>query len=95
MTKSFGWFGGAKLGEECTFDTRCRACKPNGDCDSCNTIDGRNIEAVSEYASTCDWCSELTHHDLMEMDPKTQLGYCGGCLHKLPKEIRARIKRSK
>lgn len=91
MIKSSAWFEEAQLGEECTYDTRCESCKPNGDCDRCNTIDGRNIEAVSEYASTCDWCGELTHHDLMEMDPGTQLGYCKECLPKLPKEIRERI----
>lgn len=94
MIKRSAWFRKAKPGSECTFDTRCASCRPNGDCDPCNTIDGRNIEAVSDYASTCDWCGELTHHDRMAMDPETQLGYCEKCLPKLPRKIRARIQES-
>lgn len=47
------------------------------ECDDC--IDGRFIEAVSEYASTCDGCGELTHHNLLTMDEETQLGYCYPC----------------
>ncbi len=39
-------------------------------------VDGRFIQEVSEYASTCDGCSELTMHDKMEIDEETQLGYC-------------------
>lgn len=89
--KSSVWFRGAKPGEDCTSDARCKDCKPNGDCDTCMTINGRWISEVSDYASTCDWCGELTHHDLMEMDPETQLGYCQECLPKLPEEIRERI----
>lgn len=92
MAESSPWFRAVRLGKECTSDTRCLTCKINGDCDSCNTIYGRNIEAVSDYASTCDWCGDLTHHDLMEMDPETQLGYCRGCLPKLPREIMERIR---
>ena len=41
---------------------------------------GRNIEVVNEYASTCDGCQELTSHELMEMDEKTQLGFCEECV---------------
>ncbi len=48
-----------------------------GECDDC--VDGRLIELVSEYASTCDGCGELTHHDHLEMNEKTQLGYCEKC----------------
>ena len=44
------------------------------DCDTC--IDGRDIEVVAEYASTCDGCCELTLHEAMYMDEQTQLGYC-------------------
>jgi len=47
------------------------------ECDDC--VDGRFIGAVCEYASTCDGCGELTSHDLMTMDEKTQLGYCEKC----------------
>lgn len=45
-------------------------------------ICGRTLEVVNEYASTCDGCSELTHHDLMVMDSKTQLGYCEMCIER-------------
>jgi hypothetical protein len=38
------------------------------------------MEAVNEYASTCDGCAELTMHEEMWMDPKTQLGYCEKCV---------------
>lgn len=38
--------------------------------------EGRFIEAVAEYASTCDGCGELTMHEAMTMNVKTQLGYC-------------------
>ncbi|KKM16619.1 hypothetical protein LCGC14_1684060 [marine sediment metagenome] len=46
--------------------------------------DGRWIEAVSEYASTCDGCGDLTMHENLLMDIETQLGYCPDCV----KEIR-------
>jgi formylmethanofuran dehydrogenase subunit E len=42
--------------------------------------DGRWIEAVSEYASTCDGCGELTMHENLEMNEVTQLGYCNECI---------------
>lgn len=45
------------------------------------TEDGRWIEAVNCYASSCDGCGELTSHDEMTMDEKTQLGYCWECMH--------------
>ena len=41
---------------------------------------GRNIEVVNEYASTCDGCQELTSHELMEMNDRTQLGFCEVCV---------------
>jgi len=43
-------------------------------------VDGRWIDAVAEYASTCDGCSELTMHDSMEMDHETQFGFCERCM---------------
>jgi|GEM_PF-2896607 len=56
----------------------CPLWRPNQEeCDDC--VDGRFIEAVSEYASTCDGCGELTHHNLLTMDEETQLGYCYLC----------------
>jgi hypothetical protein len=78
-TPSNEWYRQTKLGKECNHDTHCENCKPNGDCDSCDTIDGRWIEAVNQYASTCDGCGELTMHITMTMDKKTQLGYCEKC----------------
>ena len=42
-------------------------------------IDGRWIDAVEEYAQTCDGCNELTMNELMIMDEKTQLSYCYEC----------------
>jgi hypothetical protein len=51
------------------------------------------MEAVNEYASTCDYCGELTSHTLMRMDPETQLGYCHDCVdsNELSPEIRERL----
>jgi len=85
------WFEKTELGECCSCETHCEECEPSGNCDSCDTIDGRCIEAVCEYASTCDNCGELTSHDEMEMDPETQFGYCLGCVPKLSQEIRDRL----
>lgn len=51
------------------------------ECDAC--VDGRDMQVVSEYASTCDGCQELTSHDLMVMDKNTQLGYCEECKSKI------------
>jgi hypothetical protein len=85
------WYKETKLGDGCGFDTHCENCDPNGDCDNCFTIDGRNVEAVCGYASTCDGCGELTSHEQMQMDPETQLGYCEECVPKLPAEIRNRL----
>lgn len=88
------WYDDTKLGEFCGLYTHCEQCRSNGDCDACNTIDGRFIEAVCEYASTCDGeCMELTHHDLLCMDPVTQLGYCQSCIPKLPKDIQDRLEK--
>lgn len=92
MEKTSAWFRETKLGKDCNLETHCALCPPSGDCDSCGTFQGRWISAVSDYASTCDGCGELTHHDLMEMDPLTQLGYCRECIPGLPKEIRERLK---
>ena len=92
MPKVSGWFRKTKLGEECTWETHCKNCRPNGDCDSCDTIDGRYMPAVNDYASTCDGpCMELTMHERMHMDPVTQLGYCDKCFETLPRRIKARI----
>lgn len=55
---------------------------PDNYCDTCECVlcnRGRSLEEVNEYASTCDNCGELTHHQEMEMDNKTQLGYCEKC----------------
>lgn len=83
------WHELTTLGEHCNFyaDTHCSMCEPDGTCDRCNTVEGRDIELVSEYASTCDWCADLTHHDNLTMDLVTQLGYCPKCLPKLPAHI--------
>jgi hypothetical protein len=87
------WFKVAALGDMCLPDppTRCPACEPSGICDPCGTVYGRFMEVVNEYASTCDWCADLTMHDQMRMDPVTQLGYCKKCVPKLPADIRARL----
>jgi hypothetical protein len=73
------WYKKATLSNFCSHDTRCASAEPDGNCDCCDTIDGRWITAVNEYASTCDLCGELTSHDAMEMDEETQLGYCESC----------------
>jgi hypothetical protein len=60
--------------------------------DVCDTIDGRYMPAVNEYASTCDGgCMELTMHELMIMDPVTQLGYCSECIPNQPDTVRGRL----
>ena len=93
MTQAISsWYQKTKLGEACGFDTHCLDCQPNGDCESCFSIDGRDVSLVSDYASTCDGdCQELTHHEHLTMDPETQLGYCYKCIPKLPPEIRKRL----
>ena len=60
---------------------RCDRCEPDGFCDSCETFEGRGIELICEYASTCDGCHELVHHDLQRTIPGSddQLGYCYNC----------------
>lgn len=62
---------------EFRYDNPEKYCK---NCESETCIDGRQIEAVNEYASTCDGCGELIHHDLLTMDEETQLGYCKECM---------------
>lgn len=85
------WYLSTYLGDLCTSDTHCKYCQPGGDCDRCDTIDGRFIEAVSNYASTCDGCGELTGHNQMTIDTQTQSCYCPKCVSKLPDEIRVRL----
>jgi hypothetical protein len=94
--KVLTWFEEAKLTDECNVDppTRCESCDPDGSCESCNTVYGRFMDAVNEYASTCDDCMEMCSHDQMTMDPKTQLGYCPICAPKQPKEVRDRYGQS-
>ena len=91
MSVSTSWFERTHLGDECVSDTHCGSCHRNGDCESCGTIDGRFMEEVNTYASTCDLCADLTLHEEMAMDPNTQLGYCKKCIPKLSLEIRERI----
>lgn len=84
-TKSWNWYKQAVPNDGhygCGPDTRCPQAEKNGNCDHCGTIDGRWMEAVNEYASTCDGCSKLAMHDGMVMDVKTQLGYCEKCVEK-------------
>jgi len=45
-------------------------------------VDKRFIGAVSEYASTCDYCSELSMHESMIIHDETQLGLCENCQRK-------------
>ncbi len=52
----------------------------NDNMDDEDEIDGRFMDRVNEYASTCDGCQELTSHDEMVMDKNTQLGYCPDCV---------------
>lgn len=88
------WYLQTELAPEargCTDSWHCEDCKPNGDCHVCETIDGRWVDAVNCYASTCDCCAELAHHDYQRMDPVTQLGYCPSCIDELPPDIKARL----
>ena len=82
MTESH-WYATARLDTECTNHNggvRCHDCDPDGFCDSCDTFEGRFIEAIQQYATTCDGCGELTHHDLQISDPEDEtLGYCETC----------------
>lgn len=68
--------------ETCSKNMHCSECKPDGDCDRCETIDGIVMEVVNNYASTCDHCHDLTMHVDMKMDPVTQFGYCPKCVKK-------------
>jgi hypothetical protein len=88
------WFEETKLGGGCDWETHCKDCDPSGNCDICGTIDGRFMEVVNEYASTCDGdCMEIHSHELLAMDTVTQLGYCEDCIPKLPVEIQKRLER--
>lgn len=96
MSKVSAWFKEVRLDSGpfagCTDNTRCPRATRNGDCEDCFTIDGRQMERVNEYASTCDGgCMELTMHKSMVMDPYTQLGYCQECIPKQTKEVRERL----
>lgn len=63
----------------------CECCQDitEEECNCDDYCEGRFIGEVCAYASTCDWCHELTMHENMEMDLRTQLGYCEEC-QKLP-----------
>ena len=88
------WYKQAKPGHLCGDKTRCPNAKKDGTCNSCNTVDGRFMNVVNEYASTCDGeCGEQHSHDHLTMDPVTQLGYCDKCIPLLPKEVRDRLER--
>lgn len=84
------WFESTMLGENCCFCEHCEDCEPNGVCHACNTVDGRFMDVVNTYASTCDGCSEMTDHHLLIEDKKTQLGYCWSCWEKWKKKGEAR-----
>lgn len=89
------WYENTVLGEQCGFDTHCDQAEPDGNCDPCETIDGRWISAVSDYASTCDGCGELTMHHALQMDRETQLGYCAECVPGLPAQIGERLEEAR
>lgn len=62
-------------------DEKCPFWEEGRDEEDCNDcVDGRFLCAVSDYASTCDGCGELTHHEEMEMNEETQFGYCPSCI---------------
>lgn len=83
------WYEESTLSDVCSMYTHCERCEPDGNCDICGTMDGRDMECVNEYASTCDGpCAELTHHHYLTMDIKTQLGYCDDCIPGLSQEIK-------
>lgn len=73
------WYRMTTLGEFCDAVMHCENCEPSGDCDSCDTIDGRWMEAVAEYAQSCDQCGELHCNDNLIVDEATDLGYCPEC----------------
>lgn len=75
------WYQRTRMDDHCSPDTHCEHCRPNGDCDYCDSIEGRWIEAVAEYATSCDGCGDLTHHSLQRIpaDSDDQLGYCENC----------------
>ena len=71
--------------EKCIHED-CSLFSPGMDeCDDC--VDGRFLEEVNIYASTCDGCGNLTHHELLTMDKETQLGYCETCAKEMGMEI--------
>lgn len=73
------WYEKTELSDYCSSDTHCERAEPNGNCDPCGTIDGRYMESVNIYASTCDVCGNLTSHDELEMNEDNQLGTCYIC----------------
>lgn len=87
------WYGSTSLGEDCGSDIHCEACRRDGDCDACDTINGRRMDIIGEYAQTCDGCDELTENDGLTMDHDTQLSYCRKCV--VQKVARAMERRRK
>lgn len=75
------------------FGSVCEVCHNQGPCEACNCVDGRYMDVVNEYASTCDWCGEMVMNELQTMDLATQLGYCEKCIPKLPEDIKARLEK--
>ena len=82
MSQPDDWFQDANPGEFCDHATRCPDCQPDGICQRCDTVEGRNMEAVNEYASTCDGCGELTHHEELQEIGDTELGLCPDCVRR-------------
>ena len=73
------WYDEAKIGTNCCNPPeRCPDCQPDGFCESCDSFEGRSLECINEYASTCDGCYQLVHHDLQRLDCDG-LGYCEKC----------------
>lgn len=59
--------------------------------DADDEINGRFIDALNCYVSTCDGCGDPCSHELMRIDPVTDLSYCPECVYRLPQEIFFRL----
>lgn len=71
------YFNGVSKEKICQ-ETDCPLWEPNKvECDDC--LDGRDMEVVYEYATTCNDCGELMDRGLMSQDEVTKHFYCEEC----------------
>lgn len=69
--QTLSWYEATSLGKCCESNTHCKACRMDGDCDACDTIDGRWPDIKLFEATSLGECCGL---DTCTMD-----GDCAAC----------------